>query len=176
MWHTLISLTDLVISLLFFLGQCKQCYSGIHPSKCTFTSQVIDISKVSVGYVSRSGVAILLALFHNTYFYIYPIAWLANCLIWKKAYIIEFWQKNTLVITNPIFQQYKRRLYIWTSPDGWHWNRLIIFFVSKDEEAVYSQQKQDWELTMAWIMISLLPNSDWNLRKWRKPLDHSGMT
>ena len=131
MWHTLISLTDLVISLLFFLGQCKQCYSGIHPSKCTFTSQVIDISKVSVGYVSRSGVAILLALFHNTYFYIYPIAWLANCLIWKKAYIIEFWQKNTLVITNPIFQQYKRRLYIWTSPDGWHWNQIGYILCSQ---------------------------------------------
>ena len=39
-----------------------------------------------------------------------------------------------------------------------------------------SQQKQDWELTMAQIMNSLLPNSDLNWRKWGKPLDHSGMT
>ena len=54
--------------------------------------------------------------------------------------------------------------------------RLIIFFVAKDGEALYSQQKQDWELTVAQIMNSLLPNSDWNLRKWRKPLDYSGMT
>ena len=38
--------------------------------------------------------------------------------------------------------------------------RLIIFFVGKDEKAVYSQQKQDWELTVAQIMNSLLPNSD----------------
>ena len=38
--------------------------------------------------------------------------------------------------------------------------RLIIFFASKDEEALYSQQKQDWELTVAQIMNSLLPNSD----------------
>ena len=38
--------------------------------------------------------------------------------------------------------------------------RLIIFFVSKDEEALHSQQKQDWELTVAQIMNSLLPNSD----------------
>ena len=37
---------------------------------------------------------------------------------------------------------------------------LIIFFAAKDGEAVYSQQKQDWELTVAQIMISLLPNSD----------------
>ena len=39
-----------------------------------------------------------------------------------------------------------------------------------------SQQKQDWELTMAQIMNSLLPNSDLKWRKWGKPLDHSGMT
>ena len=38
--------------------------------------------------------------------------------------------------------------------------RLIIFFAAKDEEAHYSQQKQDQELTVAQIMNSLLPNSD----------------
>ena len=38
--------------------------------------------------------------------------------------------------------------------------RLIIFFAAKDGEALYSQQKQDWELTVAWIMNCLLPNSD----------------
>ena len=37
---------------------------------------------------------------------------------------------------------------------------LIIFFAAKDGEALYSQQKQDRELTMAQIMNSLLPNSD----------------
>ena len=40
--------------------------------------------------------------------------------------------------------------------------RLTIFFAAKDEEALYSQQKQDWELTVAQIMNSLLPNSDLN--------------
>ena len=40
--------------------------------------------------------------------------------------------------------------------------RLIIFFASKGGEALYSQQKQDWELTVAQIMNSLLPNSDLN--------------
>ena len=34
--------------------------------------------------------------------------------------------------------------------------RLIIFFAAKDGEALYSQQKQDWELTVAQIMNSLL--------------------
>ena len=40
--------------------------------------------------------------------------------------------------------------------------RLIILFAAKDGEALYSQQKQDQELTMAQIMNSLLPNSDLN--------------
>ena len=40
--------------------------------------------------------------------------------------------------------------------------RLIIFFAAKDGEALYSQQKQDQELTVAQIMNSLLPDSDSN--------------
>ena len=36
--------------------------------------------------------------------------------------------------------------------------KLIIFFAAKDGEALYSQQKQDQELTAAQIMNSLLPN------------------
>ena len=50
--------------------------------------------------------------------------------------------------------------------------RLILFCAAKDGEALYSQQKQDWEMTVAQIMMtvaqimnSLLPNSDLNLRK-----------
>ena len=54
--------------------------------------------------------------------------------------------------------------------------RLIIFFAAKDGEALYSQQKQDQELTVAQIMNYLLPNSDLNWRKKGKPLDYSGMT
>ena len=53
--------------------------------------------------------------------------------------------------------------------------RLILFFAAKDGEALYSQQKQDRELTMAQIMNSLLPNSDLNRRKKGKPLDHSDL-
>ena len=40
--------------------------------------------------------------------------------------------------------------------------RLIIFFTVKDGEALYSQQKQDWELTVAQIMNFSLPNSNLN--------------
>ena len=40
--------------------------------------------------------------------------------------------------------------------------KLIAFFVAKDGEAVYSQQKQNWELIVAQIINSLLPNSELN--------------
>ena len=69
-------------------------------------------------------------------------------------------EENALVIANILFQQHKRRLYTWTSPLVNTEIRLIIFFAAKDGEALYSQQKQDWELIVAQIMNSLLPNSD----------------
>ena len=50
------------------------------------------------------------------------------------------------------------------------WLDWLVFFAAKDWEALYSQQKQDQELTVAQIMNSLLPNSDLNWRKWGKPL------
>ena len=43
--------------------------------------------------------------------------------------------------------------------------RLIIFFAARDGEALYSQQKQERELTVAQIMNSLLPNSDLESRE-----------
>ena len=75
---------------------------------------------------------------------------------------IEFCQENTLVIANALFQRHKRRLCMditrWSAPKS----DLITFFAAKDGEALYSQQKQDRELTVAQIMSSLLPNSDLN--------------
>ena len=81
--------------------------------------------------------------------------------------LIEFCQENALVTANTIFQQYKRKLYTRNSTHGHHQMvnteiRLIIFFAAKDGEALYSQQKQDPELTVAQILNSLLPNSDLN--------------
>ena len=75
---------------------------------------------------------------------------------------IEFCQENTLVIANTLFQQHKRRLYTWISPDGQHRNQIDYIPCRQNDEALYSQQKQDWELTVAQIMNSLLPNSDLN--------------
>ena len=69
--------------------------------------------------------------------------------------LIEFCQGNALVIANTLFQH--------TREDSTHGHpqmvnteiRLIIFFAAKDGEALYSQQKQDQELTVAQIMNSL---------------------
>ena len=72
--------------------------------------------------------------------------------------LIEFCQENVLVIANTLFQQHKRRIYTWTSPEI----RLSVFFAAKHGEALYSQPKQEWELSVTQIMNSLLSNSDLN--------------
>ena len=73
--------------------------------------------------------------------------------------LIEFCQENSMVIANTLFQQHKRRLYIWTSPDGQHLNQIDYILCSQRWR---SQQKQDRELTVTQIMSSLLLNSDLN--------------
>ena len=54
---------------------------------------------------------------------------------------------------------------IWTTQTVNTKIRLIIFFAAKDGKALYSQQKQDQELTVAQIMNSSLQNSDLSWRK-----------
>ena len=49
--------------------------------------------------------------------------------------LIEFCQENTLVIANTLFQQHKRRLYTWTSPDGQHQNQTDYILCSKQMDA-----------------------------------------
>ena len=45
--------------------------------------------------------------------------------------LIEFCQENALVIANTLFQQYKRRLYTWTSPDGQNRNQIDYILCSQ---------------------------------------------
>ena len=84
--------------------------------------------------------------------------------VWNEAgqRLIEFCQENALVIAKPSSNNTREE-----SSHGHHQMvnteiRLIIFFAAKDGEALYSQQKQDWELTVAQIMNYLWPNSDLN--------------
>ena len=55
--------------------------------------------------------------------------------------LIVFCQENALVIANTLFQQHKRRLYTWTSPDVDTKIRLILFFAAIDK-VPYSQQNK----------------------------------
>ena len=52
---------------------------------------------------------------------------------WNEAgqRLISFCQENTLVIANTLFQQHKRGLYTWTSPDGQHWNQIDYILYSQ---------------------------------------------
>ena len=63
--------------------------------------------------------------------------------------LVEFCQENALVIANTLFQQHKRRLYKWTSPESQYRNQIDYILAAKDGRALYSQQKQDWELMVA---------------------------
>ena len=56
--------------------------------------------------------------------------------------LTKFCQENTLVIANTLFQQHKRQLYTWTSPDGQYPNQTDYILCGKDGEFLYSQQKQ----------------------------------
>ena len=45
--------------------------------------------------------------------------------------LTDFSQGSTLIIANTLFQQHKRRLYTWTSPDGQHRNQIDYIFCSQ---------------------------------------------
>ena len=53
--------------------------------------------------------------------------------------LIEFCQENALVIANTLFQQHKRRLHTWTSPDGQHQNQIDYILCS-----------QKWRSSIQW--------------------------
>ena len=90
--------------------------------------------------------------------------------------LIEFCQKNALVIANTLFQQHKRRLYTWTSPDGQHQNKIDYILCSQRwRHSIQSAKTRagadcgsDHELLIAKFRLKL--------KKIGKPLDHSGMT
>ena len=69
--------------------------------------------------------------------------------------LIEFCQENTLVIANTLYQQHKRRLYTWTSPDGQHQNQI--------DYILYSQRwRSSIQSTKTRPGADKLPNSDLN--------------
>ena len=51
--------------------------------------------------------------------------------------LIEFCQENTLVIANTLFQQHKRRFYMWTSPDGQYRNQIDYVHCSQRSYCIF---------------------------------------
>ena len=75
--------------------------------------------------------------------------------------LIEFCEENALVIANTLFQQHKRRLYTWTSPDGQHRNQTDYILCSQRwRSSIQSAETSPGGMTVAYSMNSLLPNSD----------------
>ena len=77
--------------------------------------------------------------------------------------LIEFCQENALVITNTLFQQHKRRLYTWTSPDGQHRNQIDYILCSQRRRSSIQSTKtrpgadcgSDHELLIAKFRLKL---------------------
>ena len=84
--------------------------------------------------------------------------------MWNEAgqRLIEFCQENTLVIANTLFQQHKRRLYTWTSPDGQHQNQIDYILCSQRWTSSIQSTKRpgadcgsDHELLIAKLRLKL---------------------
>ena len=85
--------------------------------------------------------------------------------VWNEAgqSLIEFCQENTLVIANTLFQQHKRRLYSWTSPDGQHRNQIDYILCSQRRRSSIKSAKtrqgadcgSDHELLIAKFRLKL---------------------
>ena len=77
--------------------------------------------------------------------------------------LIEFCRVNALVIANTLFQQHKRRLYTWTSPDGQHWNQIDYILCSQRRRSSIQSTKtrpgadcgSDHELLIAKFRLKL---------------------
>ena len=60
---------------------------------------------------------------------------------WQR--LMEFCQENALVIANTLIQQHKRRVYTWTSPDGWHRNQIDYILCSQKWRSSVQSAKAD---------------------------------
>ena len=85
--------------------------------------------------------------------------------VWNETRqrLIEFCQENMLVIENTLFQQLKRRLYTWTSPDGQHRNQIDYILCSQRWRSSIQSEKtrlgadcgSDHELLIAKFRLKL---------------------
>ena len=86
--------------------------------------------------------------------------------------LIDFCQENTLVIANTLFQQHRRGLYTWTSPDGQHWNQINYILCSQRWRNSILSAKTRLGADCGSDHELLIAKSDLNWRKYRKPRVH----
>ena len=90
--------------------------------------------------------------------------------------LIEFCQDNALVIENTLFQQHKRRLYTWTSPDGQHQSQIDYILCSQRWRSSIQSAKTRQGADCGSDHELFIDKFRLKLKKVGKPLDHSGMT
>ena len=98
---------------------------------------VFETMNCSLWTCSKSFMPYSIQFINNYKFLLQPLPGPA-LLLFFLLLITELCQENARVIANILFQQHKRRLYTWTSPDG----QFIICFVAKEGEVLYSQQNK----------------------------------
>ena len=101
--------------------------------------------------------------------------------VWNEARqrLIEFCQENALIIANTLFQQHKRRLYTWMSPDGQHKNQIDYILCSQRWRSSIQSAKtrpradchSDHELFIAKFRLKLKKVGKTN-RSFRYDLNH----
>ena len=79
-----------------------------------------------------------------------------------SQWLIEFCQENALIIANTLFQQHKRRLYMWTSPDGQYQNQIDYILCNQKWRSSIQSAKTRQGADCGTDHDSLLQNSDLN--------------
>ena len=88
--------------------------------------------------------------------------------------LTEFCQENALVIVNTLFQQHKKRLYTWTSPNGQHRNQIdYILYSQRWRSSIQSAKTRLW--LRSWTPYCQIQTSveesrenDWTIQVWPK--------
>ena len=91
---------------------------------------------------------------------------------WSRKRLIEFCQGNTQVIANTLFQQHKRRLYTWTSPDDWQWRQMDYILQPKMEKlcTVSKNKTGTWLGLGSWTPYLQIQNEIEEVEKKTRPL------
>ena len=104
-------------------GHCWIFQICWHTEYSTFTASAFKIWKISTGIPSPPP-ALFIVMLCKAYLTLHSRKFCLHKENEAGKRIIAFCQENTLVIANTLFQQHKRRLYTWMSPDDQHRNQI----------------------------------------------------